>query len=77
MDGCNINSFLINNLGNKVNSMVNTIIALESQGYFVNDCKFTKLNNAIMFSHAVENEFILTHEQKHNLNYVVNKFLAI
>lgn len=77
MDGCNINNILSSSLETKVNSIINTIITLESQGYIVNECKLMKLNNAIMLSHAVENDFILTHNQKHNLNYIVNKFLAI
>lgn len=77
MYDCNVNSFLISNLGNKVNSMLNTIIALDSQGYFVNECKLTKLNNANMFMHVLENDFVLTHCQKHNVNLIINKFLAV
>lgn len=76
MGDCNINTFTLDSLGNKVNNIINSIIALESQGYFVNECKLTKINTAVMLMHCIKNDYILSHKQKHNLNIVIDKFLT-
>lgn len=75
MNGCDLRHITMNNLWDKVANGINTIVALESQGYFVNECKFTKLNNATMLAHSLESDFIISHEQKHKLAITIDKFL--
>lgn len=77
MNGCNKINILIDTLGSEIAKTVNTILALTSQGYLVNKCKYNRIDNANMLIHGFENEFILTSEQRKKLNLLANKYLAI
>ena len=51
--------------------IVNTINALTSQGYFVNNAKLLKLSVIQMIKHCYENITLLTDKEVNNLSDVV------
>ena len=51
--------------------IVNTINALTSQGYFVNNAKLLKLSVIQMIKHCYDNVTFLTDEEFNNLSNIV------
>lgn len=68
-----IRNNIINDLEGKVMSIVNTSIALVSQGYIVNKSKYIKLNWSSLLIHAFENIDVLKLEQQNNIERLYNK----
>lgn len=68
---------ILNDLGNKVDSIVNTIITLNSQGYIVNNNKYTKLSFASILIHAYENIGIYNDKQKTNIELIYNNVFGV
>lgn len=60
-----------NNLEKIEVDIVNTINALTSQGYFVNNAKILKLSVIQMIKHCYENVTFLTDEEVANLSNIV------
>lgn len=74
------NQFLIeilNNLESKVDSICDTIIALTSQGYFVNNNKRVKLDYSSILIHAFENINMFNDKQKANLELIYNNIFSV
>lgn len=72
-----INKSIIDNLESKALSIVNTSVALASQGYLINKSKVIRLNWSAILLHAFENIDILNKEQQHNLETLYNKVNTI
>ena len=58
---------ITDNLESKVMSIVNTSIALASQGYLVNKSKYIRLDWSSLLLHAFENIDIFSKEQQNNI----------
>ena len=54
-------------------SIVNTSIALASQGYLVNKSKYIRLDWSSILLHAFENIDIFSEEQQNNIERLYNK----
>lgn len=67
-----IKNIAINNLEQKVISIVNTTIALAAQGYVVNRRKQIKLEWSSILLHAFENIDVLTPEQQKSIEVLYN-----
>lgn len=67
----------INNLESKAIGIVNTAIALASQGYIINKSKHIKLDWSSIWLHAFENIDVLNKEQQHKVELLYNKLSAI
>lgn len=67
----------INDLENKAISLVNTAVALSSQGYIINKSKQIRLDWTSIMLHAFENIDILSDEQKHKVELLYNKLSTI
>lgn len=72
-----IRNILIDNLENKVIGIVNTNIALVSQGYLVNNTKHIRLRWSSILIHAFENIDILSVEQQNKIDNLYNKLMEI
>lgn len=72
-----IKNNILDNLENKIIDIVNTSIALTSQGYLVNKSKYIRLNWSSLLIHAFENIDVLKPEQQHRIELLYNKFLTI
>lgn len=68
---------IIDDLGNKVSSICDTIVALASQGYLINNNKRVKLDLSSVLIHAFENIGIFNDEQKHNIELLYNNLFAV
>ena len=68
---------ITDDLESKVISIVNTSIALASQGYLVNKSKITRLNWSSLLIHAFENIDVLNREQQHKIELLYNKISTI
>lgn len=64
---------ILDNLESKAMSIVNTSIALASQGYLVNKSKYIRLDWSSIFLHAFENIDIFSEEQQNNIERLYNK----
>lgn len=72
---CNLSRIIQDNLRHKSDDVINDIIGRESNGFIVDDCEVAKITNISMLEHAVENEALLTHNQRHKVNLTVNKLI--
>lgn len=68
---------ILDDLESKVVSVVNTSIALASQGYLVNKSKHIRLNWSSLLIHAFENIDILEPEQQHKIELLYNKLFTV
>ena len=64
---------ILDDLENKAMSIVNTSIALASQGYLVNKSKYIRLDWSSILLHAFENIDIFSKEQQNNIERLYNK----
>ena len=64
---------IIDDLESKAMSIVNTSIALASQGYLVNKSKYIRLDWSSLLLHAFENIDIFSKEQQNNIERLYNK----
>ena len=64
---------IIDDLESKAMSIVNTSIALASQGYLVNKSKYIRLDWSSILLHAFENIDIFSKEQQNNIERLYNK----
>ena len=64
---------ITDDLESKVISIVNTSIALASQGYLVNKSKYIRLDWSSILLHAFENIDIFSKEQQNNIERLYNK----
>ena len=64
---------ILDDLESKVMSIVNTSIALASQGYLVNKSKYIRLDWSSILLHAFENIDIFSKEQQNNIERLYNK----
>lgn len=72
-----IKKTILDDLENKVISIVNTSVALVSQGYLVNRSKTIRLNWSSLLLHAFENIDVLSSEQQHKVEELYNKLSRI
>lgn len=64
---------ILDDLESKTISIVNTSIALVSQGYLVNKSKYIRLDWSSILLHAFENIDIFSEEQQNNIERLYNK----
>ena len=64
---------ILDDLESKAISIVNTSIALASQGYLVNKSKYIRLDWSSILLHAFENIDIFSKEQQNNIERLYNK----
>ena len=64
---------ILDDLESKAMNIVNTSIALVSQGYLVNKSKYIRLDWASILLHAFENIDIFSEEQQNNIERLYNK----
>ena len=64
---------ILDDLKSKVMSIVNTSIALASQGYLVNKSKYIRLDWSSILLHAFENIDKFSEEQQNNIERLNNK----
>lgn len=67
----------IDNLESKTIDIVNTSVALASQGYLVNKSKTIKLEWSSLLIHAFENIDVLKPDQQHKVELLYNKISAL
>lgn len=72
-----IRKTILDDLESKVISIINTSIALASQGYLVNKSKYIRLDWSSLLIHAFENINVLKSEQQRNIELLYNKLLTI
>lgn len=72
-----IKNTILDDLESKVTSIVNTSVALTSQGYLVNKSKYIRLDWSSILIHAFENIDILKPEQQHRIELIYNKLDTI
>lgn len=72
-----IKNTILDDLESKVTSIVNTSVALASQGYLVNKSKYIRLDWSSVLIHAFENIDILKPEQQHRIELIYNKLDTI
>ena len=65
---------IITDLESKELSVVNTVVVLASQGYVINQAKYTKLDLASIILNAFENINVFSEEQQHKIELLYNKF---
>lgn len=63
---------ILDDLESKAISIVNTSIALASQGYLVNKSKYIRLDWSSILLHAFENIDIFSKEQQNNIERLYN-----
>ena len=64
---------ILDDLESKAMNIVNTSIALISQGYLVNKSKYIRLDWSSLLLHAFENIDIFSKEQQNNIERLYNK----
>ena len=64
---------ILDDLESKAMSIVNTSIALASQGYLVNKSKYIRLDWSSILLHAFENIDIFSEKQQNNIERLYNK----
>ena len=64
---------ILDDLESKAMCIVNTSIALASQGYLVNKSKYIRLDWSSILLHAFENIDIFSKEQQNNIERLYNK----
>ena len=64
---------ILDDLESKAMSIVNTSIALASQGYLVNKSKYIRLDWSSILLHAFKNIDIFSEEQQNNIERLYNK----
>lgn len=64
---------VINDLESKKLSIVNTIVSLASQGYFINKNKYIRLDWTSILLDAFENMVMFTEEQQAKIERLYNK----
>ena len=64
---------ILDDLESKTMSIVNTSIALASQGYLVNKSKYIRLDWSSLLLHAFENIDIFSKKQQNNIERLYNK----
>ena len=64
---------ILDDLESKAMNIVNTSIALASQGYLVNKSKYIRLEWSSLLLHAFENIDVLKPEQQHKIELLYNK----
>lgn len=64
---------ILDDLESKAMNIVNTSIALVSQGYLVNKSKYIRLDWSSILLHAFENIDIFNEEQQNNIERLYNK----
>ena len=64
---------ILDDLESKAINIVNTSIALTSQGYLVNKSKYIRLDWSSLLLHAFENIDIFSKEQQNNIERLYNK----
>ena len=72
-----IRKTIIDDLEGKELSLVNTAVALASQGYLVNKSKYVRLDWTSIILNAFENIHILSDEQQHKVELLYNKLATI
>lgn len=68
---------IIDDLESKVISIVNTSIALASQGYLVNKSKHIRLDWSSLLIHAFDNIKVFSLEQQDKIEHLYNKINSI
>lgn len=68
---------IIDNLERKAISIVNTAVALASQGYLVNKAKQIRLDWSSVMLHAFENIDILSREQQRKVKLLYDKLSTL
>ena len=68
---------ILDDLESKAMNIVNTSIALASQGYLVNKSKYIRLEWSSLLLHAFENIDVLKPEQQHSVELLYNKISTI
>lgn len=68
---------IIDDLESKAISVVNTSIALASQGYLINKSKIIRLEWSSLLLHAFKNINVLNINQQHNVELLYNKLSTI
>lgn len=68
---------ILDDLESKAMNIVNTSIALASQGYLVNKSKYIRLDWSSLLLHAFENIDVLKPEQQHSVELLYNKISTI
>ena len=72
-----IRKTILDDLEDKVIGIVNTSIALASQGYLVNKSKYIRLEWSSLLIHAFKNIDVLKPEQQHKIELLYNKLSTI
>ena len=72
-----IRKSILDDLEGKVISIINTSIALASQGYLVNKSKYIRLEWSSLLIHAFTNIDVLKPEQQHKIELLYNKLSTI
>ena len=68
---------ILDDLESKAMSIVNTSIALASQGYLVNKSKYIRLDWSSILLHAFENIDVFSEEQQHKIELLYNKLSTL
>ena len=68
---------ILDDLESKAMNIVNTSIALASQGYLVNKSKYIRLDWSSLLLHAFENIDVLKPEQQHSVELLYNKISTL
>ena len=72
-----IRKSILDDLEGKVISIINTSIALASQGYLVNKSKYIRLEWSSLLIHAFKNIDVLKPEQQHKIELLYNKISTL
>lgn len=72
-----IQNTIISKLEEKVISIVETNLALLSQGYLVNRLKYVKLEWSSILIHSFENIDIFNDEQQNKIEQIYNKVMSL
>ena len=72
-----IKTNILDSLESKVVSIVNTSVALASQGYIINKNKYIKLDWSSIMIHAFENIDVLNEKQQHRVELLYNKISTL
>lgn len=72
-----IQNTIISDLEEKVISIVETNLALLSQGYLVNRLKYVKLEWSSILIHSFENIDIFNDEQQNKIEQIYNKVMSL
>lgn len=72
-----IRNTILDNLESKVIRIVDTALALTSQGYLINKSKYIRLDWSSVLLHAFENIDVLRPEQQSKIESLYNKLSTI